>query len=93
MSNPNNMAAEYVGAINAPLIPAKVPQNAAWPRRRSKHVDTNNVIADDANTGEYPLFTCKYHVARVDRMVTPNRVNVSMEIQKILQEDPWPLAI
>jgi hypothetical protein len=37
-------------------------------------MDTNNVVALEARTGEYPLNMCRYHVDIVERMVTAIRV-------------------
>ena len=58
-------------------IPAKEPHSAAWPDRRSKHVETNNDNDDDANTGECELCTCRYQVAIVDNTVIMIRVGSS----------------
>mmetsp|Transcript_30169 Transcript_30169/g.63536 ORF Transcript_30169/g.63536 Transcript_30169/m.63536 type:complete len:219 (-) Transcript_30169:456-1112(-) len=74
VSMANTMAEETSGAKCAPLIPAKDPQKAAWPSRLSKHVEMSSVAAEEARTGEYPLWRCRNHVERVERRVIPTRV-------------------
>ena len=58
-------------------MPAKDPHSAAWPNRRSRHVETNNDNDDDANTGECELCTCRYRVAIVDSTVMRIRAGSS----------------
>lgn len=71
---PNAIAMDELGTKCELHIPAKDPQSAAWPNRRSRHVETNNANDDDANTGECELYMCKCQVAIVDNTVMKMRV-------------------